>query len=190
MDANDSRRAPHGRPFRPAARYHGQGDPASLLHRIPDRPLIEHVTNEWQKNPKYQYIGGHYGEDEYGQFISSGKPQRLWCCPFGLPRRPRRLLALYVTFMLTALCAWRYLLKPNMDHDYQLDMSMKSAFLRDHTEFGVNARPQFADMIQVRHLDSKYLPGATHSGITRLIVVGDVHGCKTERKLSMTKIHC
>jgi hypothetical protein len=160
--------------------YH-QRDPAFLLHRIPDRPLIDHVTNEWQKNPKYHDIPESYYEDEYGGFVYSGKPQRLWCCPFGLPRRPRRLLALYVVFMLSAWCLWRYLLKPNMDHDELLDTSMKYALSRGDKDFGINARPQFADMLQLRHLDSKYLPGATHSGVTRLIIIGDVHGCKTER---------
>jgi hypothetical protein len=169
---------------------HRQRDPAFLLHRIPDRPLIERVTNEWQNNPKYHDVADDYLEDEYGGFIYSGKPQRLWCCPFGLPRRPRRLLALYVVFMVSALCAWRYLLKPNMDHDDLLDMSMRNAMLRGNKDFGINARPQFADMIQVRHLDSRHLPGVTNSGITRLVIVGDVHGCKTERKCSAFEMHC
>lgn len=170
----------HGRPHAPAAMYH-QRNPAFLLHRIPDRPLIDHVTNEWQKNPKYHDIPESYYEDEYGGFVYSGRPQRLWCCPFGLPRRPRRLLALYIVFMLSTWCLWRYFLKPNMDHDELLDTSMRYALSRGDKDFGVNARPQFPDMLQLRHLDSKYLPGATHSGITRLVIIGDVHGCKTER---------
>jgi hypothetical protein len=185
------RGGPYGaRPFRPAAMHHRQRDPAFLMHRIPDRPLIDRVTNEWQKNPKYHDIGDAYSEDEYGQFVYSGKPQRLWCCPFGLPRRPRRLLALYVIFLVTALWVWRYLLKPNMDHDFMLDMSMQSALNRGNKDFGINARPQFADMVQLRHLDSKYLPGATHSGISRLVIVGDVHGCKAERRLSSQRSVC
>ena len=178
----------HGRPHAPAAIYHPR-TPAFHLHRRPDRPLIDHVTNEWQKNPKYHDIPDAYYEDEYGGFTYSGKPQRLWCCPFGLPRRPRRLLALYAVFMITALCLWRYFLKPNMDHDDRLDMSLRNAILRGDKDFGINARPQFADMLQLRHLDTKYLPGATHSGITRLVIVGDVHGCKTERKLPLLETH-
>jgi hypothetical protein len=48
--------------------------------------------------------------------------------------------------------------------------------------FGINVRPEFAGLLQVQYLDSKLVPGATHGSPKRLIVVGDVHGCKAERE--------
>ena len=42
--------------------------------------------------------------------------------------------------------------------------------------FGTNMRPKFADIIQVKDLDRNLIPRDK----TRLIVVGDVHGCKDE----------
>jgi len=48
---------------------------------------------------------------------------------------------------------------------------------------GSNSRPPFAGIIQLKYLDSVYVPGATHASRKRLMIVGDVHGCKDERML-------
>lgn len=48
-----------------------------------------------------------------------------------------------------------------------------------HDEYGLNARPDFTDMIQVQDLPSKLVPSTgKHRNAGRLIVVGDVHGMK------------
>lgn len=53
--------------------------------------------------------------------------------------------------------------------------------------FGSNSLPKFDDLIQVRTLDPNLLPTVPLEGVDlaewkkkRLIVVGDVHGCKEE----------
>ena len=44
-------------------------------------------------------------------------------------------------------------------------------------------RPEFLDMIQVKTLDQDLVPAREDQ--RRLIVIGDVHGCSDERKLSI-----
>jgi len=50
--------------------------------------------------------------------------------------------------------------------------------------FGKNKRPEFGGMVQVKKLEHKWLP----SGKGRLIVVGDVHGCRKELEHLMRKV--
>ena len=46
-------------------------------------------------------------------------------------------------------------------------------------QYGLNARPQFKDMIQIQDLPAKYIPETgKHRNSGRLVVVGDVHGMK------------
>lgn len=46
-------------------------------------------------------------------------------------------------------------------------------------QYGLNARPQFKDMIQIQDLPSRYIPKTgKHRKAGRLVVVGDVHGMK------------
>jgi len=48
----------------------------------------------------------------------------------------------------------------------------------------VSRRPYFKDVIQVKTLEKELLPGKRKQGehARRLVIVGDVHGCKLERK--------
>lgn len=57
--------------------------------------------------------------------------------------------------------------------------------------FGTNSLPRFDDLTQVRSLDPSLVPVAQvegdYTGLRsqrRLVVIGDVHGCKEERMLS------
>lgn len=52
--------------------------------------------------------------------------------------------------------------------------------------FGSNALPGFSDMAHIQTLDARLLPGEKKAWFRRskrrLIIVGDVHGCKDECK--------
>jgi hypothetical protein len=149
--------------------------------QIPDKPLIEMVTNEWRNNRAFK---DHYEkdleEDEYGQFIMSDKDASgsMFRCP-RMPRRNCKYILAYAIVIISALYFWMEYLKPSMEEEDLLDTSLYQSNPRP---FGSNVRPEFTGMIQVQYLDSHYLPGATHASRKRLVVVGDVHGCKEERK--------
>jgi len=160
-----------------------------LHSRIPDKPLIDRVTNEWRSDPKYRDFYDKYEEDDYGQFaIPAHKftsSRRL--CPLGLPRRPQRLLACYVLFLIFMFYIWHSWVKPTIDATDRYDLSIYRSQVYG-TKFGQNARPDFSDMIQLQHLESKNVPGATSKSPKRLIFIGDVHGCKVELLALLDKI--
>lgn len=155
-----------------------------LHSRLPDRPLIERVTNEWRTDPKYQEFYDKYEEDDYGQFVMSDFRYRRRRCPITCPRRPHKVLALYLLFIASILYIFHHWVRPSFqDVDkYDLSISQAKAYNR---QFGANARPEFVDMVQLQYLDSRHIPGATSSSPQRLIFIGDVHGCKTERMYSL-----
>jgi hypothetical protein len=55
--------------------------------------------------------------------------------------------------------------------------------------FGTNSMPEFGDLIQIQTLDPGLVPtdlagmDAASNNKRRLVIVGDVHGCKEEREL-------
>jgi hypothetical protein len=149
--------------------------------RIPDRPLIDRVTNEWRSDPRYKEIYDNYEEDEYGQFVISDVRYRRRRWPIGLPRRPHKLLALYFLFLFTLIYVYSSWIKPAMEETDRYDMSIHQS-IKYNRKFGSNARPEFTDIVQLQYLDSRNLPGATSSSPKRLIFIGDVQGCKTECK--------
>ncbi|KAF2674088.1 Metallo-dependent phosphatase [Microthyrium microscopicum] len=150
------------------------------MHHIPDKPLIDYVTNEWKSTEhKYPDYYKTYDEDEYGQFIMTDKIAKdFWSWPCRFPRRTFKYLVLYCIFITVCIFFWMSWLKPVMDEEDILDASYNRHVLG--TELGTNAQPEFVDMVHLKYLDSKFIPGATHSGIKRLVVIGDVHGCKEE----------
>ncbi|KAF2144324.1 uncharacterized protein K452DRAFT_194200, partial [Aplosporella prunicola CBS 121167] len=94
-----------------------------------------------------------------------------------IPRRIQRAALVVVAFVATIVLSWRWLLGPY----WQEQSALSDAFSGEHKygEYGLNARPAFSDMIQVKELDSALLP-TTQSDKQRLVFVGDVHGCKAE----------
>lgn len=150
--------------------------------RIPDKPLIERVTNEWRSNPKYTDFYDRHKEDDYGQFVMTDHPRhKSRYCPIRLPRKPQRLLALYFGFLFCMFILWRSWIKPSLDETDRLDTSIYNAAIYGK-KFGSNARPEFSDMIQVQYMDSRHIPGHSSASPKRIIFIGDVHGCKAECK--------
>jgi hypothetical protein len=104
-----------------------------------------------------------------------------------MPRRAFRFLVGYVTMLLCVYSFWHFWYHPAVQLEESFDRSLLQSS-RDGGTFGINVRPEFTDMLQVQYLDSKFVPGATHGSKQRLVVVGDVHGCKEERRLPILPI--
>lgn len=176
--------------YPPPPAPHSQRRPDFRYHDIPaaaDTPLINLVTNEWMKSsPGYSDLlekEEYYEEDEYGTpIIPKTKGRRFYFWPARLDSRTTiRCLAIYVILLFACFSYWKGWLKRDASEEDLLDASLYRASLPGH-QSGTNAQPALTDMIHLRYLDSQYVPGASHASKKRLIVVGDVHGCRHERE--------
>lgn len=158
-------------------------------HQQQRRPLIDMVTNEWQKNLNVE-------SDSDDEFYYAEK--RNWYTPAiitllvhgsrRVPRRVQRTVCLAVGFLVAAWLGWRWILQPYW-HEQTSFAEAVSGSARWGV-YGSNARPSFNDMVHVKQLDPSLLPSSSADN-QRLVFVGDVHGCKSERKLLQTNhFHC
>ncbi|EOD46869.1 putative metallophosphoesterase [Neofusicoccum parvum] len=140
------------------------------------RPLIEGVTNEWRKHV-------HDPEADDDDFYYSDKQN--WYTPAivtliaaqRIPRRVQRAALTVVALIIVIVFSWRWFLGPFWTEQSQLSTALVGP--QKYGYFGSNARPAFTDMVQVKTLDPSLLP-TTAADRQRLVVVGDVHGCKPE----------
>lgn len=154
---------------------------SSYPRRSYSRPLIDYVKNEWQNNPKYRILSQSSSPDrELPQGI------RLLLSIITAPKF-RRYLIVYAVLLTTCFIAWKGILSPRLKENAALLKSLDPQ-TRELVGgwFGTNALPKFSDLVQIRTLDPSLLPGdvplkANDSNKRRLIIVGDVHGCKDER---------
>lgn len=78
------------------------------------------------------------------------------------------------------------MLSPRLRESSLLDHALDPPSRVETNElFGANSMPSFDDLTLLQHLDPALVPGdlSAESGVKnhkRLIVVGDVHGCKDE----------
>ncbi|KAJ5794914.1 Molybdenum cofactor biosynthesis MoeB [Penicillium paradoxum] len=111
-----------------------------------------------------------------------------------IPSAPRfrRYVLIYFALFLFACIAWRRFLSPRLEEEgaltESLDPTSKTRW------FGTNSSPLFDNLIPIRTLDSKLVPtdltshDAGAARRKRLIIVGDVHGCKEELMLLLKKV--
>ncbi len=137
----------------------------------PRRPLIDFVKNEWRTDHKYAYSTGNHEPD--------------WLSMLKAPRF-RRYAIVYLVILSTCWMAYKWWLRPMWIEHVQLTNSLDDKERMKKGRFGVNMRPAFTDMIHLKTLDERWLPQSGKDvGNHRLVIVGDVHGCKDERKLSL-----
>jgi hypothetical protein len=147
------------------------------------RPLIDLITNEWAS--KSYRESSFESSDSYAYFMSEkegavGLP--AWVRGISIPRRVQRYLLGYAVFLTACWFGWLYYLQPAWAQERLYDASL-AALNENDQAFGMNIRPEFADMIHLKSLDAELLPGSDKGGPDkRLIFVGDVHGCKDERR--------
>lgn len=151
--------------------------------QIPSIPLIDRVTNEWQSNLKYRdsMSDGDSDGGDYSQFLNTRDtscPNLPWMSY--LPRRVQRYLILYILFLVVCFCGWKFWLAGDDGWGGSLDEQLMQAGAS--SQFGTNARPNFTGLRQLQFLESRLRPGASHGSPKRLLVIGDAHGCKEERK--------
>lgn len=150
------------------------------------RPLIDFVTNEWQKNESYR-DGSFESEDSYSHYVSE---QDLYATPrlpewlkrilrIQVPRRVQRYVGGYIFLLLALWFGWLFWLQPAWNYERLLDESDAMSKAAKVSHFGVNMRPSFAGMVHMQQLASNLLPSPSNAD-KRLVFIGDVHGCKDE----------
>ena len=98
-----------------------------------------------------------------------------------VPRRLQRYLVIYAGLAVLFCIASAVIWGPQYSAYRQEIRLMNNA---PDASFGKNKRPEFGDMVQVKKLEEKWLP----KGDARLVIVGDVHGCKEELEHLMRKV--
>jgi hypothetical protein len=170
--ASPSVRGVEGKSMKP------DGGPPAYGRKAEDpqrRPLINYVTNEWRNSAKYKQsaTGFERKDARYGLMIRSPKF--------------RRYILVYAVLLLACWLGWKSWLQPKWEEEALLAKSLDDTHKIRKGWFGINARPPFADMIQVKDLDQTFLPTfgkdrtVDKNREKRLVIIGDVHGCKDER---------
>ncbi|EFE34244.1 uncharacterized protein ARB_06641 [Trichophyton benhamiae CBS 112371] len=116
------------------------------------------------------------------------------CINQGSMTGKRYLLVLLVLICLS-FAAWRSLGYSTVEtvKDKELDRALDEGN-RDRIGgwFGSNALPGFSDMAHIQTLDARLLPGEKKAWFRRskrrLIIVGDVHGCKDELEKLLARV--
>ena len=184
----------------PARRDSRQSLGPEATKSAPKIPLIDHITNEWQTNPKY--------EDEH-DFRPPGRAEaypvsrmddvldRLDDFYDGLidllkSPRFRRNVFYFITAVACSTWLWFSVFKPHMQ-ETQAALVTFDDVKPNEGLYGHNRRPTFPDVIQLRTLDPDLLP--KDGGLRlprprsrRLIFVGDIHGCKDELVALLDKV--
>lgn len=147
----------------------------------PSRPLIESARNGWQSQPRTHYHHSASSDDtktpQWTEMVQS----------MATAPRFRRYALIYLSLFIFGLIGWRFLISPRIQERTSLLNSLDPNTKTDAVgRFGANAMPQFNDLIQIQKLSPDLVPGdlagadADSKQKQRLVIVGDVHGCKKE----------
>jgi hypothetical protein len=152
------------------------------------KPLIDYCTNEWMEKPSLP-------DYQDGSDVDSEDDAEEWYdyCLDRIRSRKTRRWALFITLLLAVSLYLYSTIRPRIVEERILIEALR---LRDEAQtrkpfggvFGNNVRPSFSDMIHLKTLDQRYLPGKNatkESG--RLLFVGDIHGCKEELQALLKK---
>lgn len=137
----------------------------------PQRPLVK---SEWRANAKHgQTLFSEHGS----QSRRVGPPH---CGQIVTAPRFRRGLATLFLLWLFLWGNWKWWFGSRWAEHVLLSGSLNERMKSGEGWYGSNVRPVFTDIIQLRTLDKTLVPGRDDR--IRLVVVGDVHGCKDECK--------
>ncbi|EEP78853.1 predicted protein [Uncinocarpus reesii 1704] len=107
--------------------------------------------------------------------------------------RFRRYLIVYLVLLVICWAGWVGFASPQLKEHGQIAKAL-DVKNRDRVGgwFGTNSLPRFADLVHLETLDEQLLPSEGQDDIPldrrRLVVVGDVHGCKDELDDLLDKI--
>lgn len=134
----------------------------------------QHQPQEWRANAIYgQTLFSEHGS----QSRRVGPPH---CGQIVTAPRFRRCLATFFLLWLLLWGIWKWWFGSRWAEHVLLSGSLNERMKSGEGWFGSNVRPVFTNIIQLRTLDKTLIPW--REGRIRLIVVGDVHGCKDECK--------
>ncbi|KAJ5836660.1 hypothetical protein N7447_002686 [Penicillium robsamsonii] len=153
------------------------------------RPLIDSARNGWQSRD----IGGLQRGSSSADDIKSPGWSQMALSVASAPRF-RRCVMIYAALFIFVCIGWRMLSSRIQEQNsllHSLDPTSKTERIG---LFGANSPPQFDGLIQMHTLDPDLVPGdlvgvdAEKSSRKRLIIVGDVHGCKEELVQLLEKV--
>lgn len=153
------------------------------------RPLIDYCTNEWKAKP-YQ----EKDQDPLDLEFEDDEEEWYEYCLDCLRSRKTRRCALVIAVLLAFLVYLYSTIKPRREEDQMLTESLKLRYPAASTKFyggvfGNNVRPSFSDMVHMKTLDERHIPGKQgDKDAARLIFVGDIHGCKEELQALLEKV--
>ncbi|CAG8422643.1 unnamed protein product [Penicillium salamii] len=170
--------------------------PASTLHSSysrqyqPSRPLIESARNGWQSQSRIsnRHSSSPSGEAELPKWTQM--IQSIVSAP-----RLRRYALIYLSFFIVAWLGWRTFLSPRFQERNSI-LSSLDPDSRPGTvgRFGANSMPHFNDLVHIQQLSPDLVPvdlasvDADSKKRKRLVIVGDVHGCKEELEKLLEKV--
>jgi len=145
------------------------------------RPLIEQIPDYRDDLDVSDEEEGFYSRDD--DFLIPPKYQAVITRTTDrIPRRIRRHKLAYTILSVLLLISWWTYFGPQYAK-YREDLHLMDN--KPTMSYGDNVRPEFKGMIQVSDMDEQHLP-KKHS---RLIFVGDIHGCRKELEHLLKKIN-
>jgi hypothetical protein len=145
-----------------------------------DRPLIDQIPDHDdldvsdEEDAFYALDEGDYLLDPKWRNVVTQTTNRV-------PRRLQRYLGIFAALAVLFCIGASIVFGPRYSRYREELRQMNNP---PEASFGKNKRPEFGGMVQVKKLEEKWLP--REEG--RLIVVGDVHGCKKELEHLMHKV--
>lgn len=128
-------------------------------------PLIELIQNEWYTTSKSPaHLGPRGDVPDLLQVVSAPKVRR-----WGL---------VGLIFFCFCWANWSWWAQPQWHERTLLKNAVDGKSKSGFGSFGVNMRPQFGDMVHMKNLDHDL--AGLKGNRSRLVVIGDVHGCIDE----------
>ncbi|KAF2763313.1 Metallo-dependent phosphatase [Pseudovirgaria hyperparasitica] len=186
---SDRSRGPYQNTFAPAPAP--APPPTPSYPQSTHRPLIDSITNEWRKDPHAYDSSSLDAEEKQWIWEKSAWSERTRVLrklsPKRVPRRIQRYMCIYCILVLVAWASWETTFRASW-HEWK---ELRWGFDPNNADVvGSNKAVDFDGLIKVKKLDSHLVPGE-HEGTgarKRLVVVGDVHGCKEELVKLLAKV--
>ncbi|KAL9595006.1 MAG: hypothetical protein Q9219_006705 [cf. Caloplaca sp. 3 TL-2023] len=134
-------------------------------HHRHRRPLVDYVTNQWRSTAASP------------PFSPTSQTNPSFLRIISAPRLRRFVMIILLVFLLP-WSAWKWYGRPRWEEHKLLNDALDEKLRKGTAWYGLNLRPAFKDMVQLKTLDTSLLPQSDSR--KRLLFVGDIHGCYDE----------